>query len=180
MLYLVLMLFFVDLAQKWLREKTFYNNLLHFSVDFARAAWLREQIFDFIFLFSIDFVRCGGRYFKFFNCNNMPFFAGICGNTKPINPTRKFQPPQRRRRNKAYSGESIGRSTCPRTSVFLEAIFSRRKICKISSKNNPSVELFQVECDYCIDGKETTGIRPDDAISAYNGGKLIFRGPRET
>ena len=57
MLYLVLIHFIVDLAQKWLREKTFYYILLHFIVDFARAAWLWEQIFDFIFLFSIDFAR---------------------------------------------------------------------------------------------------------------------------
>ena len=42
MLYLVLMHFIVELAQKWPREK---DPLLHFIVDFARAAWLREQIF---------------------------------------------------------------------------------------------------------------------------------------
>ena len=66
MLYLVLMHFIVDLAQKWLREKTFYYPLLHFIVDFARAAWLWEQIFYLIFLFSIDLEA--DRYFKFFNC----------------------------------------------------------------------------------------------------------------
>ena len=51
--------------------------------------------------------------------------------------------------------KSIGRPTSPRTSVFLEAIFSRNgpKIYKISSKNNPSVVPFQIDCDYCLDGK---------------------------
>ena len=92
-----------------------------------------------------------------------------CGNTKPRNPTRLSQPPQRRRRNKAYSGESIGRPTSAHTSVFLEAIFSRngRKMYKISSKNNPSVIPFRVDCDYyyyyCLDGKRnnrnSTGLR---------------------
>ena len=77
------------------------------------------------------------------------------GNTKPSNPTRMFQPPQRRRRNKAYSGESVFRPTSPHTSVFLVAIFSRngRKIYTISSKNNPRVAPFQVDCDYCLDSK---------------------------
>ena len=37
MLYLVLMHFIVDLAPKCLREKTFYQPLLHFLVDFARG-----------------------------------------------------------------------------------------------------------------------------------------------
>ena len=68
-------------------------------------------------------------------------------------------------RNKAYSVESIGRPTSPRTSVFLEAIFSRngRKINKISSKKI-----------IVAMAKETIGFRPDDSISAYNGGKLNF------
>ncbi|XP_029201818.1 uncharacterized protein LOC114966200 [Acropora millepora] len=44
---------------------------------------------------------------------------GICGNTKPSNPKRKFQPPQRRRTNKAYSGESIGRPTSPSSHLCL-------------------------------------------------------------
>ena len=43
-----------------------------------------------------------------------------------------------------------------------------RKIYKISLKNNPSVSM----------AKETR-IRPDDAISAYNGGKLNFPWPME-
>ena len=114
-------------------------------------------------------------------CKNMSFFAGIYRNAKPSNPTRKFQPPQRRRRNKTYSGESVGRPASPRTSVFLEAIFSRngRKIYKISSKDNPSVVLFHIDYDYCLDAKETIGIRADDAISAYKGGKLNFPWPTE-
>ena len=151
MLYLVLMHFIVDLAQKWLREKTFYYILLHFIVDFARAAWLWGQIFDFIFLFSIDFSYasdCGCRYLRFFNCNNMPFFCRNLWQYQTQQPNKKVPAAscKRRRRNKAYSGESIGRPTSPHTSVFLGAIFSRdgRKIYKISSKNNPSVELFQV------------------------------------
>ena len=110
-------------------------------------------------------------------------FPGICGNTKPSNPTRMFQPPQRRRRNKAYSGESIGRPTSPHTSVFLEVIFSRngRKIYKISSKNNPSPAWYFFKSTAIIVSmaKETIGIRPDDAISAYNGGKFNFPWPTE-
>ncbi|XP_067027657.1 uncharacterized protein [Acropora muricata] len=35
---------------------------------------------------------------------------GICGNTKPSNSTRKFQPPQRRRRNRhTQEKASVGR-----------------------------------------------------------------------
>ena len=105
----------------------------------------------------------------------------------PANPTRKFQQPQRRRRNKACSGESIGRPTSPCASVFLEAIFPRngKKIYKISSKNNLSVVLFRVDCDYCLDGKRnnrnSTGfiVFTDDVISAYNGGKFNFPWPKE-
>ena len=37
MLYLVLMQFIVDLAPKRLREKTFYQPLLHFIADFERG-----------------------------------------------------------------------------------------------------------------------------------------------
>ena len=40
--------------------------------------------------------------------------------------------------------------------------------------------LFQIDCDYCLDGKKKTmGIRPDGSISAYNGGKLNFPWPTE-
>ena len=94
-----------------------------------------------------------------------------------------FQPPQRRRRNKAYLGESINRPTSPHTFVFLEAIFSRngRKIYKISSKSNSSSAWYFVTSTTIIVSmaKETIGIRPDDAISAYNGGKLNFPWPTE-
>lgn len=95
------------------------------------------------------------------SCNNMLCFGRNLWQYQPSNPTRKFQPPQRRHRNKAYSRESISRPTSPRTSVFLEAIFSRngRKICKISSKNNPRVVLFQVDYDYCLErnNRNSTG-----------------------
>ena len=106
-----------------------------------------------------------------------------CGNIKPSNPTRKFQPPQRRRRNKANSGESFGRSTSAHTSVFLEAIFSRngRKIYKILRRIIQAWYLLESTAIIIIVSmaKETTGIRPDDAISAYNGGKLNFPWPTE-
>ena len=48
---------------------------------------------------------------------------------------------------------SVGRQVL--ALVFLEAIFSRngRKLYKISSKNNPSVVLFQIDYDYCFNGK---------------------------
>ena len=47
MLYLVLMHFIVDFAQKWLREKTFYKRLFHFIVDFERARFENlQQLFQ--------------------------------------------------------------------------------------------------------------------------------------
>ena len=89
-----------------------------------------------------------------------------CGNIKPSNPTRKFQPPQRRRRNKAYSGERFGRSTSAHTSVFLEAIFSRngRKIHKILRRIIQAwyrlestaiiiIIIINYYYYYCLDGK---------------------------
>ena len=107
-----------------------------------------------------------------------------CGNTKLSNPTRKFQPPQQKRRNKAYLGENIGRSTSAHTSVFLEAIFSSkgRKIYKILRRIIQAWYLLELTAIIIIIvsmAKETTGIRPDDAISAYNGVKLNFPWPTE-
>ena len=49
---------------------------------------------------------------------------------------------------------SVGRQVLALLS-FLKPFFWRngRKIYKIPSKNNPSVVHFQIDCDYCLDGK---------------------------
>ena len=89
---------------------------------------------------------------------------------------------ERRRRNKAYPRESIGRPTSARTSVFLEAICSRngRKIyTKFRQRIIQAYYFFNSSAIIVSVAKGTTGIRPDDALSAYNGGNLNFPWPTE-
>ena len=109
------------------------------------------------------------------------FFAGICGNTKPSNPTRKFPPPQRRRRIKACSGDSIGRLTSPRTSVLKPffRITVENLLTQILARIIQAWYYFKSRAIIVSMAKETTGFRRDDAISAYNGGKLNFPLPTE-
>ena len=129
-------------------------------------------------------------------CNNMSFFffvAFFCfvlfcffflqefvAIPSQSNATRKFQPPQRRRRNKVYSGESIGRPTSPRTS-FLKPFFGLtvEKYTKFLKRIIQTWYFFKSTTIIVSMAKETIGIRPDDSISAYNGGKINFPWPTE-